>query len=540
MAANLWRPAGVNNNYNNALNWSLGAVPTASDGNVATFDNNVLSGPCTINVASQANNVDFSTYNKTLTCTSTLSISGNVTLGINMTFSGTGAWTVNANSTLTSNGKTFPNQLNFNGLLLGFTWTFADSWIVSNLVTTQGSTGGLNYILNSASGTQTLTCNNFTFNGGSTASTTITSGNLPIILKSGTTTMSNGSVQVNISVDAGANTVTFTAFRFTAATTFTWISGTIAGAVIFTYSADVTLDWRTNVGYLPMTIAMSGTHNVFLLSNVYLAGAMTSGAGSPTTFSGAFTFYLSGNLAQATTSTWSPAAGFLGFVITGANSSSTMTWSGAIDSTMKCNMTFNTPGTFTFASGNSLVLGGGMTLTYTAGTAVTTGNTLYVNGNATINIAGMSINNFNTYSSTSIVTLSSNMVCNGNLTWNTPVTFTGTGVWTCNTFGNGGTVASPAMVLVHGQEYTINSGMTLNGTPSGSINIKSDSAGNRAYLTLKYDATQAVGYSLVITDIDSSRGQTIWYFPTSSTVSNTINWNQLTVAAMQKSTSFMY
>ena len=56
-----------------------------------------------------------------------MTVAGSVTLVSAMTITGTAQLTVNTTSTLTSNGKTFPNILRLSGVV---TYTLADSWTV--------------------------------------------------------------------------------------------------------------------------------------------------------------------------------------------------------------------------------------------------------------------------------------------------------------------------------------------------------------------------------------------------------------------------
>ena len=82
MAANTFTGL-VNSNYGTAGNWSLLAVPTANDGNTATFG--ATSPACTVNVASVCNSIDFTGYTNTITMTNTITVgsgaSGTITLG---------------------------------------------------------------------------------------------------------------------------------------------------------------------------------------------------------------------------------------------------------------------------------------------------------------------------------------------------------------------------------------------------------------------------------------------------------------------------
>jgi fibronectin-binding autotransporter adhesin len=111
MAVNLFQTGG-SGNWGNTASWSLGTIPTSTDGHVTTFDG--TSPNCTMGAARSCNNIDFTGYTNTLTMgTSTLTVAGNVTLDTGMLISGTGALTISATSTITSNGFTWPNNMTF-------------------------------------------------------------------------------------------------------------------------------------------------------------------------------------------------------------------------------------------------------------------------------------------------------------------------------------------------------------------------------------------------------------------------------------------
>ena len=122
--------------WGTASNWSLtsgggatGAVPTASD--TAVFDSNSIS--CTLNTSNRVClALSATTYTNTLALTTlNLTVSGNINLGSGMTLTTTtGGLVVNANSTITTNGKTM--SVPFSALTGGITLTFADDFILSN------------------------------------------------------------------------------------------------------------------------------------------------------------------------------------------------------------------------------------------------------------------------------------------------------------------------------------------------------------------------------------------------------------------------
>ena len=131
----------TNNNWNQANNWST--VSSTSAVNIGTFPSSATLDPVifdansiqvTVNVASACTSINFTGYTNTITMTFGITVSGNVTLGAGMTILGTGGlFIINANCTLTSNNKTWPNTLSLGGGAI-FNATFADNWRVGSLV----------------------------------------------------------------------------------------------------------------------------------------------------------------------------------------------------------------------------------------------------------------------------------------------------------------------------------------------------------------------------------------------------------------------
>ena len=129
--------------WGTASNWSLtsgggatGAVPTTSD--TAVFDNNSIS--CTLNTSNRVClALSCTTYTQTLNfSTFNLTVSGNIDLGSSMTLTTTtGSLIVNANSTITTNGKTM--SVPFNISTAGRVLTFADNFVLTNSLTILGT-----------------------------------------------------------------------------------------------------------------------------------------------------------------------------------------------------------------------------------------------------------------------------------------------------------------------------------------------------------------------------------------------------------------
>lgn len=127
MAANIFTGA-TDSNWGTATNWSLGVVPTATDGHVATF--NATSPNCTVNALPRVcNSIDFTYYTNTINMASNITVSGNVKLGIGMNIIGAGSLTVNTSATLTSNGKAWPNNFLTDSNAI-CTYTLTDNWTI--------------------------------------------------------------------------------------------------------------------------------------------------------------------------------------------------------------------------------------------------------------------------------------------------------------------------------------------------------------------------------------------------------------------------
>jgi hypothetical protein len=132
------------------------AVPTAADDVYL----NAASGAVTVTVAAAATckNLTFTGFTGTFTGTSTLAISGGLTLVASMTRTFTGAVTFDSTSAniITSNTKDLNSNITFNGV--GGSWQLADNFVTGSTRTVALTTG-------------TLDINGKTFTGGSFSST---------------------------------------------------------------------------------------------------------------------------------------------------------------------------------------------------------------------------------------------------------------------------------------------------------------------------------------------------------------------------------
>src|SRR5688572_28388140 len=109
MAVNLFTGA-TSDSWAVATNWSLGAVPTATDGHVATLD--ATSPNCDLTGSNRvANALNLTGFTGTLSFgPQLLSVAGDITLSPTATYTGVGGsfLLITATGTMTWNGTVFP------------------------------------------------------------------------------------------------------------------------------------------------------------------------------------------------------------------------------------------------------------------------------------------------------------------------------------------------------------------------------------------------------------------------------------------------
>jgi hypothetical protein len=483
MAANNFTGT-VNSNWNNTGNWSLGAVPTAGDGNVATFTG--TSPACTVDGANRVcNNIDFTNYTNTITFTFSITVSGNITLGTGMAFAGAGFLAVNAAGTLTSNGKTCGVEFRFTS---NATYTLADNWQVPTLTLPANTL---------------YTVNGFTMSisGSITASVTTLAGTTNLVYN-GTGTWSGATaIKNNLTINT-AGTLTISGAVNYNTGTLTYTAGTVvtAGSTL-TIALSTTLnlsgmDGTTTNKWVNITI--SGALTLTLSSNLYCSGTF-SNTGNNTIYSG-FTIYCGGSF------TWSNSSQAVVGNTTAFILNGTGTWSGA--GNVSNDLTINTAGTITITTANYRY----KTLTYTAGTVTSTGSVLNINGDCTLNISGITFLGQLNFTATETITLSSNIntgsgstfisnsnaitvtlngftiniggsLGNGAAGANSPI-FTGTSNFVMNGTGNLGNAISNPTGLIIKNNITINTAGTI--TLLGYVRF---STGTFTYTSGTIDAT---------------------------------------------------
>ena len=260
-----------NTNYSGSNLWagtSGGAAIPSITAPLATdpvvFDAN--SGNCTLNVAGVAASINFAGYTNTITFTNTLSVSGNITLGVNMIFAG-GAllrYIGSANSTLTSNGKEVGVPFEIAAATNNHTITYADNWTFGENFTIQSGTAViLTFTGNTINCKKSLLTNN--------VGTRYISGTTSIIMIGTGSIGAAASANVNVGLNLTINTLgsyTFNSLNwgFLGSKTFTYTSGTI------TVTASTTLFLNTQ----------ATATNILNLNGIDFENITLNGGGSPT------------------------------------------------------------------------------------------------------------------------------------------------------------------------------------------------------------------------------------------------------------------
>ncbi len=515
-------------------NWLGGTTPGSSDD--AVFNGSVSNNNATLTGTTTIKSVTFATYTGTLTMNAALTVAGDVTLGSGMTIAGASALVLSTatTATLTSNGKTWPNQFYINGVGNGtFTYTLADDWTVGSFrfdpqgngsTTLNGHTmyiGG-DFLINGNSngGAQLLGTTNFVLNGTGTWS----SGNSNSYVTNNLTINTSGTITVSGAVGYDLGTLTYLA-----GTVNTAGSTLIIGAL--TTSGTTTLD-TNGISWNNLSFFSNGG-TLTLASNTTLTGNFAAGAhgNNATTLNGS-TLNVGGNLTIGIDGTGWLLQGTTNIVLNG-----TGTWSdngGASTAQLRNNLTINTLGTIT-VSGTVYYNTG--TLTYTAGTVATAGSTLVSSTATTFNTNGMSWNNV-TMSGAVTYTLSSDMTVAGNLNvggtaGNT--TINGSTLYIGGNFANNVNVGGNSLGVISGSTVIV-----LNGTGSWSqVATNQTNSGLFNPLTINTSGTitisGTVGYrgsAFTYTGGTVATAGSTVYFYTSTSTSQTlpqITWNNLTL-----------
>lgn len=314
----------------------------------------------------------------------------------------------------------------------------------------------------------------------------------------------NTSSRVALSLDFTGYTNTITmSQQITVSGSITLASAmTIAGGGSLLASATGT--HTSNGKSWPNTLVLYGgaTHTLAdAWTTVNLTLNSSAGSGQQTTTINGTTLTVTGNLSLAATSSGS-SPGTVEIILTGTCAISVASsTTGAI----RCNLTINSSGTVTFPVNNFQFRDG--VFTYIAGTVVTTGSTLVITDTATLDVAGITWNNFS-ITGTTTVTLTDNLNVNGLLTLGSTtfaVVINGVGK-TINAAGNvtvssthANSISGTAKLVMTGTGTfikTTNNNMTLPldiNAPGGTITF----SGNCTFQLKGLDVIDAAG---IVTD----------------------------------------
>ena len=504
MADNIFTGA-ISNNWPVAGNWSLGTIPTATDGHVAVFDGS--SPDCDLGAGNRVCNALMMTaYTGTLAFGArSLTVSGNITLGSGMTLTGTGILAVNDSANITTNGYVTPFSFQFAGT--NKTYTLQDDFYLLGAL--------------SLNGTTSLTINN---NG--TDKTIYAGGNISAaaagcqgtakIKQIGTGSISTtAAIRNDLEFDASGNTITVgTIFRY-AAGTLKYTSGTIdtttnSSTLFIGLNAVTTTVLETSaITWYNVTCTVSNTttlnEDLFCSNNFTNSGTFTlNGSGSLRMISNSGgTFTLGGSSTMQGTSK----------VIFEGNDVQWIGSSGTLQSDVDIDGTLTITGVCTWRSA---------TMTHISGTVSGTG-TISVTASATWNTSGCTFPNIN-------ITVS-NQTLNSTLNVGTLTLGTGGGV---NFLGSYGfnvdnlihVTTNRQITFTTGNTYTVNQSLLLRGSAAPSSSTNS--------VTLTTSAPPAVAYFNVATgatsncmwvralNIDSSGGREL--YTSNGLISNSLNW----------------
>lgn len=513
--------------WNTATNWSLssggpadGAVPTSADDVI--FD--ASSGNCTVATTPGVCKTFNSTgYTGTLTLSTTLTVSGNVTFGSGMGTSGSGnnQFIVNNSATLTSNRNNvnFPFKLyNLNGN--NNTYTLADDWTFNGLFLTGSQSGALTHTIN---GNNIYCKAGFNINTDSFSSASFTTGSTNIfVIGPGALTINGSSsngLGNNLTINAPGSNLTVSSTFYYKTGTFTYIAGTFtttSSTLGITGSCTLNMNSGGLNYLLPFSLSIIfTTTTITMSSDFYCKGYVST---QNTTINGS-SLYISGNV--------SVSGGLSGTTILRIQSTSTISSTQNISNDVVLNA-----GSSTITLGDLYLIGrsGGTTWTWISGTISSGSSTMTISGpnqfNFNLSGTNASLNNLTITGSSFTVNLLSDLYINGILNFkNQQYTFTGAYNLSCGSLTyTSETAGTYAIGLTAGQTYTVRTNLQLNYS-STNFPIKSMTPGSVAYLVLNNNATQAVAY-VTATDIDSSGGQTIRNFK--GTLSNTNNWAYFT------------
>lgn len=280
MAAFFFIGGGVDGNWNTVGNWSAtsggasnGATPSSTSD--VTFDGLGVNGnkASSVSATQTVLSLTFTAgYTNSVTLGSQLTVAGNFTDNTAHSWAGAAAMVISATSTITSGGKTFPNNVSFTGG--STTKTLVGNWVIGGTLTLGSASITINFTT-----AETLSC------AGLTMTTAPLAGTAKIILTGGT--WSGVSAVLN-NLDIAGNVTISGSVAFNTKT-LTYVSGTVTttGSTL-TIAASTTLN---TAGITWNNVTISATSTITINSLLSASGILTlAAAAASVTFAGSFGF----------------------------------------------------------------------------------------------------------------------------------------------------------------------------------------------------------------------------------------------------------
>lgn len=320
---------------------------------------------------------------------------------------------------------------------------------------------------------------------------------------------------------------------------------TLTGALSLTCSGNVTFGSGMTITGTGTTLNCSATSTLTSNGKTWTGKMTFTGGAGPVTFTLADTWTVNGLV------TWTTSPVLNGAILNCAGSATiaassnltgttqiNMTGTGTLTGstgTIANNLAINTAGTITLAGSNLLYLTG--TFTYYAGSVVWGATFLQINGNCTLDLGqmtGSSILPDVRFLGAATVTLNSKLYSTLLTYPNANVTWAGSYGFDVGSFLMPSMSAARTITFAANVEYKVNTALTLNQPYSTKVlSLQSSSGGTKALFTLGPGATQDVAW-VNPTDIDSSRGQTIFTYK--GTIATSFGWlNTLPISLGQAS-----
>jgi hypothetical protein len=492
----------VGGNFNSTATWVEGIVPTAADDVVATSS----SGNLTVGAGSgfgYCKSLNLTGYVNILNITDTLLVSGDVTLGSQMTFIGTWYLNINANSNVTSNGIAIP-YLTFS--LDNMVVTLVDDMRISNGLFFQSGPPGvsLDIIINN----NNIYCDkNLNHAGFSRVSGTTN------IIMSGTGSFigdAYDSILNPIIINSPSGTITIVG-QMSIGGSLTYITGSIVMSgntyllLRFTTSS-ISVNFPTDKKWYSTQINPNITAS-------FINSLSTDDLSIDNSLLNSSSIYVYRNLGSAGSN------GTTEIVMAGSGS----WYSGATFYRLRNNLTINTTGSFTItgSTDNTINYYGGK-ITYISGTVIPL-TTLNILDSTTFDTSGMTWGRLNIRDGTMVLssslnatTMSLGYTTGTNITTN--LIFTGSAGFNTKVLSVNNNAFPRNINLTPGTTYNVSN----NFISSGSVTFRASSSIDRAYFNLAPTGSQNVKFTNA-TNIDSSGGQTI--FSLGGTLINSINWS---------------